>query len=67
MLDNVAYRVARSIVGFGVLCDGFGHDMSDRGMRGKRAAVYFGPACFEKPGKDESMIHLVKLYATFHS
>lgn len=39
-------------MGFGVLCDGFGHDMSDSGMRGKRAAVNFGPTCFEKPGKD---------------
>lgn len=46
VLDNVAYRVARSIVGFWVLCDWFSHDMSHSGIRGRRAVVYFGPACF---------------------
>lgn len=51
VLDNVADRVARSIVGFWVLRYGFSHDMSDRGMSGRRAAVYFGPACFQEPGR----------------
>lgn len=45
VLDNVAYRIARSIVGLRVLCHGFSHDMSDNCMAGRRAAVDFGPAC----------------------
>lgn len=48
----MAYREAWGIVGFGVLCDGFSHDMGDRGMRVVRAVVYFSHASFKKPGKD---------------
>lgn len=65
MLDNVAHRVAWSTVGFGVLCDGFGHDMGDRGMRGERAAVYFSHACFEKPEKDSCVTGSVRLMAKY--
>lgn len=61
----MAYRVAWSIVGFGVLCDGFGHDMGDRGMRGERAAVHFSHACFEKPGKDSCMTGFIRLMAKY--
>lgn len=55
VLDNVAYRVARGVVGFGVLCDGFHHDMGNRGMRGQRAVVHFSHACFKEAGKDSYM------------
>lgn len=65
MLDNVAHRVAWSIVRFGVLCDGFGHDMGDRSMRGERVAVYFSHACFEKPEKDSWVTGFVRLMAKY--
>lgn len=55
VLDNVADRVTWCIVGFGVLCDGFHHDMGDRGMRGRRAVVHFCHPCLKKAGKDSHM------------
>lgn len=58
VLDNVAYRIARSTVGFWVIRDGFCHDMCNSGMRRRRAAVYFGPACFQEPGEGGGTIHL---------
>lgn len=54
-------------MGLGILCDRFSHDMSNRDLRGERAVVYFGPACFENPGKDWRLISWVTLCANLYS
>lgn len=50
----MVYGIVWGIVGFAVFCNWFRHDVSDTDTRGRRAAINFSLACFEKPGEDWS-------------
>lgn len=54
----MVYRIVWGIVGFAVFCNWFSHDMSDTGTRGRRVAINFSLACFEKPGEGWRDIYL---------